>query len=190
MLDFSVVQEDGFGFDELVADLTLSDLEKLTNEMIDFILDQIADCEDFDVTFKPSDPGADDPYAADPEDVTLAWNLGHVIVHVTASSEESAALAAELARGVRHHGRSRYETPWQTMKTLTGCRHRLEESRRMRLSSLQMWPDDPKLDNTYRAWSGGPQVNAIGRFVLGLWHDDDHLGQIEEIVQQAKAARS
>ena len=53
-----------------------------------------------------------------------------------------------------------------------------------------MWPDDPHLDNTYRAWTNGPQVNAIGRFVLGLWHTDDHLGQIEDIVQQAKAARS
>ena len=108
MLDFSVVQEDGTGFDELVADLSLSDLENLTNEMIDFILGQIAECQDFDVTFEPSDPEADDPYAADPEDVDLAWNLGHVIVHVTASSEESAALAAELARGVRHHGRPRW----------------------------------------------------------------------------------
>lgn len=190
MLDFSAVQEDGTGYNELVAELTISDLENLTNEMIDHILGQIAECEDFDVTFEPSDPEADDPYAADPEDVNLAWNLGHVIVHVTASSEESAALAAELARGVRHHGRSRYETPWQEMKTMDQCRQRLEESRRMRLSSLQMWPDDPHLDNTYRAWTNGPQVNAIGRFVLGLWHTDDHLGQIEDIVQQTKAARS
>ena len=190
MLDFSAVEEDGTGYNELVAELTISDLENLTNEMIDFILDQIAECEDFDVTFEPSDPEADDPFAADPEDVDLAWNLGHVIVHVTASSEESAALAAELARGVRHHGRSRYETPWQTMETMEQCRQRLEESRRMRLSSLQMWPDNPHIDNTYRAWTNGPQVNAVGRFILGLWHTDDHLGQIEDIVQQAKAARS
>jgi hypothetical protein len=181
MLDFSVIQEDGNGFNELVADLSLSDLENLTNEMIDFILDQVADCEDIDVTFEPSDPE---------EDVDLAWNLGHVIVHVTASSEESAALAVELARGVRHHGRSRYETPWETVETMDQCRQRLEESRRMRLASLQMWPDDPKLDNTYRAWTNGPQVNALGRFILGLWHTDDHLGQIEDIVRQAKAARS
>lgn len=190
MLDFSAVNEERISFNDFVADLNLSDLENLTNEMIDFILNQIADSQDFDVTFEPSDPEADDPYAADPEDTELAWNLGHVIVHVTASSEESAALATELARGIEFHGRSRYETPWQTMKTIEECRHRLEESRRMRLSSLQMWPDDPILDNTYRAWSGGPQVNAIGRFVLGLWHADDHLGQIEDIVRQAKVARS
>jgi hypothetical protein len=190
MLDFNAVRKNRISFEELVADLARADLENLTNEMIDFILNQIAECDDSDVIFGPSDPHAHDPYASDPKDVSLEWNLGHVIVHVTASSEESAALAAELARGVEFHGRSRYETPWQIMKTIAGCRHRLEESRRMRLSSLQMWPDDPILENVYRPWSEAPEINAIGRFVFGLMHDDSHLGQIEEIVRQAKASRS
>jgi hypothetical protein len=190
MLDFNAVREGRSSFDDLVADLTLSDLEILTNEMIDFVLNQISECEDFDVTFEPSDPEAHDPWASTPEEVNIAWTLGHVIVHITASSEESAALSAELARGVENRGRSRYEVPWQKVKTIAACRHRLEESRCMRLSSLKMWPDEPHLENTYRAWTDGPQVNAIGRFVLGLLHADDHLGQIEEIVRQAKTARS
>jgi len=33
------------------------------------------------------------------------------------------------------------------------------------------------------------EVNAIARFVWGLKHDDDHLGQITEIVRQAREAR-
>jgi hypothetical protein len=190
MLEFNAVSEKRMSFDELVGDLTPADLGDLTNEMIDFILDQISECNDSDVIFVPSDPQAHDPYASDPEDVALSWTLGHVIVHVTASSEESAALAAEMARGVENHGRSRYETPWQTVKTVAACRHRLEESRRMRLSSLGMWPDDPILDNVYRPWPEAPEINAIGCFVFGLRHDDNHLDQIEEIVKQAHARES
>ena len=190
MLDFDAVREGRVSFAELVADLARDDLRDLTNEMIDTVLGLIADCVDTDVTFPPEDPGAHDPYAATPEEVALAWNLGHVILHITASSEESAAIAAELARGVEHHGRSRYEVPWQTVTTMAQCRQRLEESRRMRLASLEMWPDEPHLDNTYEIWSSAPPVNAVGRFILGLMHADDHLDQIAEIVRQAHAARS
>jgi len=190
MLNFKAVRDKEITFAELVADLTCDDLRDLTSEMIDTILDLIADCTDADVVFEPLDPDAHDPFAARPEDVDLAWNLGHVIVHITASSEESAALAAELARGVQFHGRSRYETPWKTMRTITSCRQRLKESRLMRLASLEMWPDEPHLDNVCQPWSEAPEVNAIGRFVLGLMHADSHIGQITGIVREAKAARS
>jgi hypothetical protein len=60
----------------------------------------------------------------------------------------------------------------------------------MRLASLDVWPDEPHLDGYYEAWPSGPQVNAIGRFVLGLSHDDSHLGQLADIVRQAQAARA
>lgn len=174
---------------QLVADLTVDDLRKLTNEMIDSMLELIDDCEDFEVSFVPEDPEAFDPAAANEEDVDLAWTLGHVIVHTTASSEESAALAAELARGVpRREGRSRSEIPWQTVTTVAQCRHRLEESQRLRLASLDMWPDEPYLDNTYTGLSG-EDVNAIVQFVFGLMHDDSHLEHIAGIIRQAKAAR-
>ena len=189
MLNFKAVRDKEITLGELVVDLTQDDLRNLTNEMIDTILDIIADCADADVFFEPLDPDADDPFAAQPEDVDLAWNLGHVIVHITASSEEAAALAAELARGVAFHGRSRYEIPWETMRTIATCRQRLEESRRMRLASLEMWPHEPHLDNIYQPWPQAPEVNAIGQFVLGLMHDESHIAQIAEIVRQAETAR-
>ncbi len=189
MLNFQSVHHNEITIAELVADLTRDDLRGLTNEMVDTELDLIAACVDADVTFEPVDPAADDPWAATPEEVKLAWNLGHVIVHITASTEEAAALAAEMARGVAFRGRSRYETPWGEMRTIAGCRQRLEESRRMRVASLDMWPAEAHLDNSIQAWPNGPTVNAVGRFVLGLMHDDSHLGQIGEIVRQARAAR-
>ena len=190
MLDFEAVHDEKITFAELVADLTRDDFDNLTNEIVDTMMNTISDCTDADVVFVPDDPDANDPWAENPEDANLAWTLGHLIVHVTSSSEESAALAAELARGVEMHGRSRYETPWQTVTTIAQCRQRLEESRRMRLASLGMWPDEPLLDNVYEPWPGAPLVGAIGRFVFGLSHTNSHLGQIAEVVRQAKAARA
>jgi hypothetical protein len=190
MLDFTAVRSGETTIGQLSAGLTRSDLRRLTNEMIDTMHSLIAECVDADVFFTPDDPEANDTFAADEADVRLPWTLGHVIVHATASAEESAALAAELARGVRYHGRSRHEVPWQTMTTIAQCRQRLEESRRMRLASLDTWPDAPHLDNTYRYREGDEPINAVNRFVRGLSHDDSHLEQVEKIVQQAKAARA
>jgi hypothetical protein len=186
MLDFTPLKNKEVTLSEFTADLTPADLHRLTNEMVDHMLDLIADCLDDDVTFMPIDPAARDPFAATEAEQFVAWTLGHVIVHATASAEESAFLAAELARGVQRDGRSRSELPWQTITTIAQCRGRLQESRRMRLASLGIWPDALYLD-----MSQGPRpMNAIGRFILGLRHDSDHLGQIAEIVRQAKAARS
>jgi len=185
LLNFQAVREKEISFNDLIAGLAKEDLVELTNEMIGTMLNLIQNCVDEDVTFVPKDPDAYDPFAIDEEDVDLPWTLGHVIVHTTASAEESAALASELARGVEFHGRSRSEIPWETVTTIAACRQRLEESRRMRLASLEIWPDQPFLENTYEPWQGAPQVNAIGRFVYGLSHDDSHLEQIAEIVRQA-----
>ncbi len=99
-------------------------------------------------------------------------------------------MAAELARGVEYHGRSRSEVPWQTVTTIEQCRHRLEESRRMRLASLEMWPDEPYLDNRHMPYRFVGELNAIGYFVTGLFHDDSHLAQISNIVEQAQAAQA
>jgi len=189
MLNFQAVRDKEITLAKLVADLTRDNLRDLTNDMVKTILDLTAACVDADVTFEPVDPAAYDPFAKTPEEVQLAWNLGHVIVHTTASAEEASAIAAELARGVEYRGRSRYEVPWMEMRTIEGCRQRLEESRRMRLASLDMWPEEAHLENECEAWKDGPRVNAVGRFVLGLMHDDSHLGQIGEIVRQAWAAR-
>jgi hypothetical protein len=176
---------------QLVAGLTPDDLRRLTHEMIDTIHSLIAEATDADVTFEPSDPGAHDSAAATEAELNMPWTLGHLIVHVTASSEEAAAIAAELARGVPHRGgRSRSEVYWETVKTIAQCRHRLEESRRMRLASLDMWPDPPNLSNTYLPPNeGAAPVNAVIRFVNGLSHDDSHLAQIADVAAQARAAR-
>ena len=189
MLNFEAVREKQMTLAELCAGLTVADLRALTHEMEDAMLALIAGCTDADVRFQPTDPTADDPFAASADEANVAWTLGHVIVHTTASAEESAFLAAELARGVPNHGRSRYETPWENVTTIAQCRQRLEESRRIRLASLELWPDAPHSDLTYSPWASAGPINCVARFVLGLRHDDDHLGQLAEIARQAVAER-
>ncbi len=189
MLNFTPVRNKEITITELAVGLTRNDLRQLTNEMVDTMLNLIRDCTDEDVVFVPYDPDAHDTYAAAAEDVNLAWTLGHLVVHVTASAEESAFLAAELARGVAYHGRSRSEIPWQTVTTIAQCRARLEESRRMRLATLDVWPDQPYLDNFYQRTDTSLKINALTYFVFGLSHDDSHLAQIAEVVRQARRAR-
>ena len=190
MLDFTPVRTKQITIAQLAEGLTRDDLRRLTNEMIEAQLALIAECVDADVVFVPDDPNAHDDAAATEGEVDLAWTLGHVVVHTTASSEEYAFIAAELARGVTWHGRSRYETPWQTVTTIQQCRDRLEESRRMRLATLDVWPDAPHYDNTYQPAPDIDPINCVNRFIRGLSHDDSHLAHIAEIVRQAKAARN
>lgn len=182
---------EGVKLTELQEQYTLDDLARITNEMIDAMLDMVRGVPDFFVTFPPDDPLAHDPWAATAEELHIPWTLAHVIVHITASSEERAAQGSMLARGTQIKGRNRYEVPWQSVTTIAQLTRRLEESRRMRLAFLDTWPDDPFLDNTYdqRSYveSYGP-LNAIGMTLLGLKHDADHLSQIAEIVSQAHAA--
>ena len=189
MLDFTPVRNQQQTMAQLTDGLSIADLRQLTNEMVDTMLGIIAESTDADVTADILDPQANDTFAANPDAVGLSWTLGHVIVHTTASAEESAALAAELARGVEFHGRSRSEVPWENVTTIAQCRARLEESRRMRLASLDMWPNQPYLENTYEPYAGRGAYNAVTRFVGGLSHDDSHLGQIERLAREARAAR-
>ncbi len=189
MLDFTSVKNKTVSFSDLARDLTKTDLCNLTNEMIDSMLSIISDATDEDVVFVPQDPNADDPFGI-PEEKDLVWTLGHVAVHTTASSEESAALALTLARGLIPEGRSRYEVSWRTVQTIDQVCRRFEESRRMRLAMLDAWPDEPHLDVTYAPSPRFGSYNAISRFIMGLYHDDDHLGQLREIMRQAREARS
>ena len=190
MLDFSAVKSGSQSFADMAAGLTKADLYQLTNEMIDVMHEIVVDAVDADVTFVPVDPNANDTFGK-PEEATLAWTLGHVVVHATASSEESAALALVLARGLPVEGRSRYETPWESVTSIAQVRQRLEESRRMRQAMLDAWPDEPHLDTimTYSFFPQAGELNAIGRFILGLYHDASHLDQMREIVHQASASR-
>jgi hypothetical protein len=175
---------------DLAEPLAREDLAKLTREMCEDQLALIADAENEDFVFVPDDPDANDTFAANAEEVGLSWTLGHVIVHATASSEESAALALLLARGLPVEGRSRYEVPWEEARTTEFLRHRIQESMRMRLSMLAAWPDEPHLDNFYTPYKDRPPMNAKGRFLGGLAHDDSHLGQIRKIMAQARQRRA
>ena len=187
MFDFSPIRNKETNWTDFAAGIKKEELPEAVNAYYDKILDLIKDCTDEDVVFIPEDPDAHDAYADNPEDEDLAWTLGHVIVHLIASNDESAFLAAELARGVKIEARrSRAEVPWENVTTIEECRQYLTESRRLMLASLDIWPDEPHLDNFYVAKSG-LNVTPILRYVYGLSHCDSHLEQIEKIVQQAKA---
>jgi hypothetical protein len=189
MIDFTPLRKGEVSIADLAVGLGAADLRELTNEMVDLMSGMIEGCTDEDVVFVPDDPDAHDEWAETAEEVGISWTLGHVIVHTTASAEEAAFLAAELARGVKWRGgRSRSEVAWQTVTTIEQCRMRLAESRRMRLATLDVWPDDPYLDNFHRR-KRDLYINAAAQFSLGLLHDDSHLEQIAHIVQQAKLAR-
>lgn len=171
------------------SSLTTDDLRRLTNALLDEVQTLLRRCAQADVTFVPLDPHAVDHDALSGEEASAAWTLGHILAHTSATAEESAALAAELARGVAYHGRSRCEVPWQRVTTLAQCRARLQESRRMRLGSLAMWPDQPELANTYIPWEDGPVLGPRERFLLGLQHEADHLAQLRDVIRQARAHR-
>jgi hypothetical protein len=187
-IDFAALRARQSTIAAQVAELTIADLAEATERSIGRLEALLEGATDADVVFVPEDPQAEDHAASSEEDRDLAWTLGHVIVHTTASAEESAALAAELARGVVLHGRSRWEVPWQTITTVAQCRHRLAESRRMRLASLQMWPDQPPSavdpDPSVPSWE-----QARERFARGLVHEDAHVEQVENILAQARAGR-
>jgi DinB family protein len=189
MLDFGPVHRGEKTSQQLAAELTPEDLASLTREMCDLQLEAIRDAVDEDVDFVPDDPDANDTFAAKPDDVGLSWTLGHVVVHTTASAEESAALALTLARGLPVNGRSRYEVPWEAVRTAAFIRGRIEESRRMRLAMLAAWPDQPQLDNFYSPSEDRPAMNALGRFLSGLSHDASHLEQMRKIMAQARSRR-
>jgi hypothetical protein len=187
MLDFQLVREKKIVLQELVRGLTRDDLRRELNEMYAEVESLIANCTDAHVIFVPTDEKAEDPYAVHGEE-NISWTLGHVIVHLTASMEESASLAAELARGVTFHGRSRWEVPWREATTIRFCRERLSESRSMCLASLEMWPNLPHTENTYIPVEGARPHTCVSRFASGLKHASDHLGQIADIVRQAQNA--
>lgn len=189
MIDFKPYREKRVTLMDLAAGLTAADLRALTEEMVAAQTASLDGAADADIVFVPDDPEADDQYADNPENLKLAWTLGHVVVHATASSEEAAAHALTLARGLPVLGRSRHEVPWEQATTVAFCRTRLQESLRMRLAMLNAWPADPHLETTYQAREGAPANNAVARFLGGLSHDDSHLEQMGKIAAQAKAAR-
>lgn len=187
MLDYAAVTESRLTLSELSAGLTPDRLHQLTDEMLNTIRAIVRRARDADVIFVPVDVAAHDA-AALPEERYVAWTLAHVVAHVTASAEESAAISSSMSRGILTEERSRFEVDWHTVNRTEQLLRRLEESRRMRHSFLNTWPTEPHLDLVLTDGYFG-SINAVARFVLGLWHEDAHLAQLREIVRQAKLAR-
>lgn len=192
MLDFSPIDNKEMQILEFSKAVTVAHMRQATEDSIEYLLSLLADLDDTDVTFDPLDPLADDPFAKEGEE-KIGWSLAHLVVHVTASSEEGASIASILARGIEFEGRLRYETPWETVKTVAHCRQRLEESRRMRLGALDMFPDEPHL-NVFRKLSPRyvekfGEMNAPATFLFGLWHEVGHYAQFRDVCQQALNAK-
>ncbi len=193
-LDFRRVAERERTMQEVAAQVTVEDLRAATNNSINTLLAVFSDLTDADVIFDPVDHHAHDPYAVAGEE-QIGWNLAHLTAHVTASSEEWAGYSSILARGIVYPAepRLRYETPWRAILTKAQCVQRLEESRRIRLAYLDVWPDEPHL-YVYRQLSerfierNGP-MNAPAAFLFGLAHEVNHHDQFREVAQQARAAR-
>lgn len=187
MIDYTPAREKQISWPEFASQFSKQDLIDEINWLTDTILEIIAECRDADVVFAPHDPDAHDPYAANPEDEDLGWNLGHVVAHLSASNEEAAFIGAELARGIRMGmRRSRYEVAWESITSIEQVRRRLNESRRMVLGALDMWPDHPHLENSYQTRKG-LIITPMVRVLFGFSHAETHLDQIREIVRQAKA---
>src|SRR4051795_4692745 len=159
MIDFSSVLSGQRKIADLAADLTLDDLKVTTDEQIDEMLTLVRNLSDAQAVEVAADPAAEGG---------VGWNVGHLIAHVTASSEEGAAVSSVLARGIDYpfEPRLRSEVEWTSLTTTASCIQRLEESRRMRQGYLSTWPDRPRLD-THRALPAafadmvGP-LNAVG----------------------------
>ena len=187
-IDFGPVRAGELELIELGRGVTPARLAAETRALYGQVRELLAPARDPDVTFVPDDPQAVDTFAADPSEEHLAWTAGHVVVHLTASAEEAAFLAAELARGVEPHGRSRWEVPWPSVTTVGACMDRLDESERMILATLAAWPAAPHLDVVF-VNSRGSVRNAPARFLGGLMHADEHIEQVAEILSQARLSR-
>ncbi len=190
LIDFSPVNDGQIKLYDFAQALSIDDLRAATNASLDTILAILGSADDAQMTFIPNDPNADDEHAP-PEERYQGWSLAHLVVHVTATSEEASAYSAILARGISYprEPRLRYETDWHTVKTRASVVQRLEESRRIRLAALAMWPDLPHLDTqrevseNYVAKLG--VSNAKSAFIAGLKHEHAHHAQIEATAKQA-----
>ena len=100
MLDCTPVRTRQMTMQQFASAFTRDDLARWTELSVARFLLLLDAARDVAVSFLPDDPEANDPYAADPADQHLAWPLGHVIAHTTASADEYATVAAEIARVV------------------------------------------------------------------------------------------
>ena len=168
---------------DTVAAYDRNDLIGLTQEYYAEIKGIISGATDAAIVAVPFDPGLKDQSEGEG-----AWTIGHIIAHLTATTEESAALASALARGAEFADdlRLRAEVAWETLQTAEQINARLAESQRMSLAFLETWPDDPDLARTATLIPQFGPMNAVGRYMLGLFHANMHLDQLREIMRQMR----
>ena len=182
VIDFAPYRNKELTLPEMATTISKDELRAASQASVDAMLESVAGCDDAAAVFVPVDQAATD-------DGETGWTIAHIIVHASAGSEKGAFLALEQARGVPNHGRSRFETDWESVTTIEACRQRLRESLRMRLASLDAWPDQPNLEISHEPFPGAGEQNAIARFSLGLAHEQGHLGQLADVVRQARTSR-
>jgi hypothetical protein len=193
LVDFSPVYLAELTLLEFSQRFTIADLRAASDASLDTILNIIGGADDAQIVHIPYDPDANDPLAP-PEEQHDGWNLAHLVVHVTASSEEWAAVSSILARGIVYprEPRLRCETHWKTLTTRAQVLQRIEESRRMRLAYLDTWPDRPQLDvfrdMSERFTERHGRINATAAFLYGLRHEIGHHDQFRDAARQAREA--
>jgi hypothetical protein len=194
MIDFAQLTDSSIKLIDLSQRVSRADLRHATKTSIRTLVSVIEQADDAMITFVPHDPDANDPFAA-PEEQHVGWTLGHLVAHVTATSEEAAAMSSLLARGVPFPRdlRLRYETPWRDIDTQAKALRRLHESLRIRLGYLATFPDKPNRtllrDLSERAHERLGDLNAPATFLNGLRHEAGHYAQFRESLRQAQAAR-
>jgi len=194
-INFTPVQNREVKLIDWSAQFSLDDIREAVNLGTDFMLDILNDLTDADVTFIPFDAEASDPHAP-AELQNIGWSIGHLVLHVTASSEEYASIAAVLARGINFppEMRLRYEADWQVAnQTVAECRQRVLESQRMRNAYLDSFPDQPSADSRWERSAKFIEIfgemNAKAAYLMGLGHEYGHHAQFIEVKTQAVAAR-
>ena len=189
-IDFSPVmtRDESLQLYAFSKNFSLDDLKQATHDVTEALKNLVHDLDDDEINSIPRDYDA----ATDDNPAPEGWSVGHLIAHITATSEEAASFSSILARGIAGNGRLRFEADWQTQcRTLHAVIQRLEESQRMQLAYLDTWPDNPHLNIFW----GFPehitifyrQINAQSAIVLGLSHAVGHFEQIKETIRQAKA---
>ncbi|MCA9905782.1 MAG: DinB family protein [Anaerolineae bacterium] len=194
MIDFTQLTQQNVKMSEIARSVSIADLQDATNRSLDTLFSLIQQANDAMISFEPHDPDAHDAYAVAGEE-HIGWTLGHLVAHVTASSEEWAAYSSILARGIVYprEPRLRFETPWREVDSQAKALQRLEESRQMRLAFLNTWPEQPHLDVhvelSERARERWGEMNAMAAFLFGLRHEVGHHQQIREVLRQAQFAQ-
>lgn len=178
-IDFAAVRAGTKTLAEQAKGFTLADLQGATKELFDGLQSLLANASNQAIVFVPHD-------AAATSGDERGWTIGHVVTHLTATLEESCAVAAQLARGVEFDAqvRLRYETPWESVQTVEQVRARLAESRRIALAFLDAWPDEPNLQLAITRIPAFGPLNAIGLCVLGIGHGQLHQQQVAETLKQ------